>query len=103
MPSQAATRFPHSEKGKTSARMTWDVCSEITTTFNRPSDVFQSDFHQLEQLVVTLYDRGSSSTSVGEARLELFAQIGKVYGAIPPSSAALRDNAKRAAYQAGII
>lgn len=43
------------------------------------------------------------TTSVEEARLELFARKQKPYDVIPPSHAAFREHAKHAAYQAGII
>jgi hypothetical protein len=50
-----------------------------------------------------MYDRSSAATGVDEARLNLFARKQRSYDAIPPTSAALMEHAKRAAYQAGII
>ncbi|KAJ7376705.1 hypothetical protein OS493_033328 [Desmophyllum pertusum] len=48
-------------------------------------------------------DRSSATTGVDEARLDLFARKQRPYNSIPPTQAALREHAKRAAYQAGII
>ena len=63
---------------KKTAWMTWDVFSEIIATFAKlsetPSCVSESDMRILEQFVVALYDRRSSSARVDDARLELFAQ-----------------------------
>lgn len=89
-------------KGKKSAWFTWDVCDEVTETFvtfsQTPSNVFDNDLQNLERFAIVLYDRTISGTSVDEARLELFARKQKSYDAIPPSPAALRKHAKRAAY-----
>ena len=61
------------------------------------------DLQKLEKFVVHMYDRSSAATGVDEARLDLFARKQRSYDAIPPTSAALKEHAKRAAYQAGII
>lgn len=61
------------------------------------------DIDALERSVVLLYDRSSESSSVNEARLELFARKQRTYDYIPPSKAALVEHAKRAAYQAGHV
>ncbi|KAJ7371262.1 hypothetical protein OS493_027378 [Desmophyllum pertusum] len=45
----------------------------------------------------------AQTTGVDEARLDLFARKQRPYNSIPPTQAALREHAKRAAYQAGII
>ena len=50
-----------------------------------------------------MYDRLSASSGVDEARLDLFARKQRAYDAIPPTRAALKEHAKHAAYQAGII
>ena len=60
--------------------------------------------HQ-ERFVVLMYDRSSSATGVGEARLHMFARQQRHYSydSIPPTQPALREHAKRDAYQAGVI
>lgn len=50
-----------------------------------------------------MYDRSSAATGVDEARLDLFARKQRSYDAIPPTSMALKEHAKRATYQGGII
>ena len=94
-------------KGKKSAWQTWDVCEEVSETFTRlshcPTGVSDADLQKLETFVVLMYDRSSASSGVDEARLDLFARKQRAYDAIPPTRAALKEHAKRAAYQAGII
>ncbi|KAK3864916.1 hypothetical protein Pcinc_029430 [Petrolisthes cinctipes] len=68
-----------------------------------PSTVSDTDMQQLEKFVILMYDRSSAATSVDEARLDLFARKQRSYNSIPPTEAALREHARRAAYQAGII
>jgi len=50
-----------------------------------------------------MYYRSSAASCVNEARLDLFARKQRTYDAIPPTRAALREHAKRAAYQGGVI
>ena len=57
----------------------------------------------MENFVVLMYDRSSAASCVNEARLDLFARKQRTYDAIPPTRAALRSHAKRAAYQGGVI
>jgi len=57
----------------------------------------------MENFVVLMYDRSSAASCVNEARLDLFARKQRTYGAIPPTRAALREHAKRAAYQGEVI
>ena len=94
-------------KGKKSAWLTWKVCDEATETFtklsNCPAEVSDVDMQKLERFVALMYDRSSATDGVDEARLDLFARKQRSYDAIPPTSAALKEHAKRAAYQAGII
>ena len=45
----------------------------------------------------------SSCTGVSEARLDLFARKQYAYDSIPPTSGALKEHVKRAAFQAGHI
>lgn len=94
-------------KGKKSAWQTWDVCQATSEAFAKlsscPTEVSEDDMQQLEHFVTIMYDRSSAATGVDEARLDLFARKQRSYDAIPPTSAALKEHAKRAAYQAGII
>ena len=94
-------------KGKKSAWHTWDVCEEVSETFTRLSHcltgVSDADLQKLETFVVLMCDRSSASSGVDEARLDLFAHKQRVHDAILPTRAALKEHAKRAAYQAGII
>lgn len=94
-------------KGKKSTWQTWNVCDEVSETFTKlsqcPTEVANDDLQKLERFIVLLYDRSSAATGVNEARLDLFARKQRSYDSIPPTQAALKEHAKRAAYQAGII
>ena len=48
-------------------------------------------------------DLSSAATGVDEARLHMFAGKQRPYDSIRPTQAALREHAKRASYQAGVI
>jgi len=91
-------------KGKKSAWQTRNVCEDVTDTFeklsNCPQDVSDDNLQKLENFVVLMYDRSSAASCVNEARLDHFALARKqrTYDAIPPTRAALREHAKRAAY-----
>ena len=88
-------------------RQTWNVCEEVSGTFTKlshwPTTVDDDDLQMLERFVVIMYDRSSAATSVNDARLHLFARKQRPYDAIPPTSAALKEHIKRAAYQAGAV
>ena len=94
-------------KGKKTAWQTWNVCNEASTTFTKlsqcPSAIEESDLQVLERFVLLMYDRSSSATSVDEARLDLFTRKQRSYELIPPTQGALKEHAKRAAFQAGHI
>ena len=62
-----------------------------------------TDLKTLERFVVLMYDRSSAATGVDQARLHMFARKQRPYDSITPTHAALREHAKRAAYQAGVI
>ncbi|CAG2228323.1 unnamed protein product [Mytilus edulis] len=55
----------------------------------------------IERFVVLMYDRTSECLGVDAARKDLFTRKGRSIENIPPSSAALHQHIKRAAYQAG--
>lgn len=94
-------------KGKKTAWQTWNVFNEASATFAKlsqcPSEIEESDLQVLEKYVVLMYDRSSTTASVDEARLDLFARKQRSYDLIPPTQSALKEHAKRAAYQAGHI
>lgn len=94
-------------KAKKSAWQTWNVFDDVSETFTNlsqhPTLIRDLDLQRLERFVVLMYDRSSAATGVDEARLDLFARKQRPYNSIPPTQAALREHAKRAAYQAGII
>ena len=94
-------------KGKKSAWQTWDVFDEVTETFNKLShfstEATYTDLKTLERCVVLMYARSSAATGVDEARLHMFACKQRPYDSIPPTQAALRELAKLADYQAGVI
>ena len=54
-------------------------------------------------LLVRIIDIFSKAEGVDEARLDMFARKQKLYEAISPTRAALKQHVKRAAYQAGCI
>ena len=91
-------------KGNKSAFQTWDVFDEVTETFSKlshfPTEVTDTDLKTLERFFVLMYDRSSAATGVDEARLHMFARKQRPYDSIPPTQAALREHAKRPAYQA---
>ena len=63
-----------------------------------PEKVSDDDLQKLENFVVLMYDRSSAASCVNEARLDHFARKQRTYDAIPPTTAALREHAKHAAY-----
>ena len=79
------------------------VSENFTNLSQHSTSVINLDLQNLERHVMLMYDRYSVTSSVDEARLDLFAHKQKPYNAIPPTQASLRAHAKRAAYQAGII
>ena len=99
--------FTGCDEGKESAWQTWDVFDEVTATFSNlsqfPTEVTDTDLKTLERFVVLMYDRSSAATGVDQARLHMSARKQRPYDSITPTQAALREHAKRAAYQAGVI
>ena len=62
-----------------------------------------TDLKTLERFVVLIYDRSPAATGVDEARVHMFARKQRPFDSIPPTQSSLREHAKRAAYQAGVI
>ena len=92
-------------KGKKTAWDTWNVYEDVTPAFatlsNNPNtEAEHESLHLLEHFIVVMYDRTSSCVSANEARLDLFPTRSRM-DAIPPTSAALLQHVKRAAYMAG--
>ena len=94
-------------KGKKSAWQTWDVFDEVAATFSNlsqfPTEVTDTYLKTLERFVVLMYDRSSAATGVDQAMLHMFARKQRPYASITPTQTALREHAKRTAYQAGVI
>ena len=57
----------------------------------------------IQRLVVVMYERTSSASSVNEARLQLFAHRGREIDVIPPTEAALLQHKKTAIYQGALV
>ena len=69
---------------------------------NAPTvDVVDEVMPILKQYVTIMYDRTSTCMKVYDAQRDLFTRKGRDIGAIPPTSDALRQHAKRSTYQAG--
>ena len=84
----------------------WKVFYEVTGAFNTPNHMptkesITAAMPLVEQYVVFVYDRASTSATVDEASRDLFTRKGRAIESIPPTSAALLQHVKRAAYQAG--
>ena len=57
----------------------------------------------LEQFVVIMYNRSTTTCKVDEAHFDLFVRKQKAYYAILPTQAALKEHVKQAVFQAGNI
>ena len=94
-------------KGKKSAWQAWNVDEDALEVFRRLSlamdTISQSDMDTLEQFVVIMYDRSSTTCKVDEACFDLFARKQRAYYAIPPTQTALKEHVKRAVFQAGHV
>ena len=94
-------------KGKKSSFPTWEILPEITGTFVKmstcPLSIYKEDEQRIEQFIVLLYDRSSTSFDVDMTRKKLFSQRNSLFDKIPPTSAALKYHIRRAAFQASII
>ena len=92
--------------GKKTAWEAWGAFNEVTAAFqalsNAPTvDVVDEVMPILERYVTIMYDRTSTCVKVNDVRRDLFARKGRDIEAIPPTSDALRQHAKRSTYQAG--
>ena len=86
---------------------TWELLPDASDVFTKlssyPPMIEDEDIKIIEKFVVTMYDRSSTSETVDEARLELFARKQNSNENIPPTHAALVEHSKRAAFQAACI
>ena len=81
----------------------WGAFDDVTAAFqalsNAPTvDVVDEVMPILERYVTIMYDRTSTCTKVNDARRDLFTRKGRDIQAIPPTSDALRQHAKRSTY-----
>lgn len=94
-------------KGKKTAWDTWAVYEDVTDAFlllaDAPSSIPDNTFDLLEKFVVLMYDRTCGLSKVNEARQHLFARRSRALENIPPTQAALKQHALRAAYQGGHV
>lgn len=94
-------------RGKKTAFDTWKSFNAVTAVFaqlvSMPASFNDDCMSVLESYVVLLYDRTSSESTVNSARRHLFTTKARSIDAIPPTSAALLQHAKRATYQGGHV
>lgn len=94
-------------KGKKTAWETTKIYPDVVEAFASlgrvpPTEQILNNYMPtIERFVVLMYDRTSSCTSVDDIRRELFTQKARSIDLLPPTSAALYQQAKRASYQAG--
>ena len=90
-------------KGKKSFFQTWEIFPEITSTFLKmstyPLSIAEEDEQRIEQFIVLLYDRSSTSFSVDKTRKKLFSQKNSLFD-ITPTRPALKYPIRRAAFHA---
>ena len=95
-------------RSKKTAWAVWNIYEELTESLQSvchcPSEEqVQSIMPTLERFVILMYDRGSSSVSVNDARKELFTKKGRTIESIPPTQNALYLHVKRAIYQGAYV
>ena len=93
--------------GKKTAWEVWRTSDIFKSLFSRQSNspclLSETDLDMLERFVVLLYQRTSALSKVNEARKRLFSFGNRQLENIPPTSVALLQHAKRAAFQAGHV
>ena len=93
-------------KGRKLAWEAWNSFPEVTGAFVfdpfTPIEAESPNFILLQRFTILLYNKHSSAELVNEARQELFCRENKSMENIPPTSNALLQHIKRAAYQASI-
>ena len=79
-----------------------EVMAALQALSNTPTvDVVDEVMPILEQYVTITYECTSTCMKINDARRDLFTRKGRGIEAIPPTSDALRQHAKRSTYQAG--
>jgi len=68
-----------------------------------PAAIGDQDMECIEDFVVIMYDRTTTTFAVNKARFEMFPRKQRQYNAIPPTRAALLEHKKRTAYQGGHV
>ena len=96
-----------SGKGKKTAFQAWKCFPEATEVFRTLSTpqamLSDEQLRILERFVVLMYNRTTPHQDVNKARQFMFSQGTRSIERILPSQAALEQNIKRAAYQAGQV
>ena len=95
-------------KGKRTAWSAWNVFDDATTALctlaNTPiKENIMNVLPIIERLVVIMYDRGSSESSVNSERQMLFTKKGREIENIPPTQDALVQHLLRVGYEAGHV
>ena len=93
-------------KGKRIAWTAWDddATSALCALTRMPTTgSVMNVFPIIERLIVIMYDRGSSESSVNGERLVLFTQKGREIGNIPSTQDALAQHVLRVGYEAGHV
>ena len=93
---------------KKNAWSTWRNFADVTATFAKLSSdptmqAVKDAMPMLEHFVVLMYDRTSKCLDVKSCRRDLFVKKGRAREALPPTFAALLQDSRRAAYQAGHV
>jgi hypothetical protein len=93
--------------GKKTAWDVWQLFPGISDTFktlsDSPTEISPRDRALIERYVILMYDRTSHFSDVNSVRGHLFAKVGRQIDNIPPTSEALLQHTRRAAYQGGHI
>ena len=94
------TVFCFYRKSKRTTLDTWKSFPEVNSVFialsRAQAEIVEEWMSTLERFVVLLYDRTSSSSSVNEARKQLFTRKARNFDALPPTRDSL--HIKRTAY-----
>ncbi len=99
------TTSSFASKGKKSAWDAWNSCPAVTDSMialsSCPTEVTDDHMEEIEQFIIVMYCKTCPLSKCNEARRDLFTHGSQTLEHIPPTSAALLEHTKRAAYQAG--
>lgn len=94
-------------KGKKSFWSAWESFEDITQSFqllqHGPSVFPDEIVTTLERFVILVYEKASTDMDINAARMSMYCKKNKAIENIPPTKAALVQQAKRAAYQGGHV